>query len=51
MVLAAIQISVALSVGTFLFKMDWGTNLRTVILVLVAAAVFGGLAVRRFRYE
>jgi ABC-2 type transport system permease protein len=36
MVLAAIQISVALIVGTFLFKMDWGPNLGMVILVLAA---------------
>jgi len=36
MVLAAIQIAVALILGTFLFKMDWGPNLGMVILVLVA---------------
>lgn len=36
MVLAAIQIVVALVFGTFLFKMDWGPNLGMVILVLVA---------------
>ncbi len=36
MVLATIQISVALVVGTFLFKMDWGPNLGMVILVLLA---------------
>ena len=36
MVLAAIQILVALIVGTFLFKMDWGPNLGMVILVLIA---------------
>ena len=36
MVLSAIQISVALLFGTFLFKMDWGPNLGMVILVLVA---------------
>jgi len=36
MVLAAIQIVVALIFGTFLFKMDWGPNLGMVILVLVA---------------
>lgn len=36
MILAAIQISVALIFGTFLFKMDWGPNLGTVMLLLVA---------------
>jgi len=36
MALAAIQILVALIVGTFLFNMDWGPNLGMVILVLVA---------------
>ncbi len=36
MVLATIQISAALIVGTFLFRMDWGPNLGMVILVLVA---------------
>lgn len=36
MVLAAIQITVALIVGTFLFSMDWGPDLGMVILVLVA---------------
>jgi len=36
MVLATIQISVALIFGTFLFKMDWGPNLGMVILVLIA---------------
>jgi len=36
MVLAAIQISVALVFGTFLFRMDWGPDLGMVILVLVA---------------
>ena len=39
MVLAAIQILVALIFGTYLFKMDWGPNLGMVILVL---AVWGG---------
>jgi len=39
MVLATIQISVALIAGTFLFNMDWGPNLGMVILVLV---VWGG---------
>jgi ABC-type multidrug transport system permease subunit len=36
MVLAAIQILVALIFGTYLFKMDWGPDLGMVILVLVA---------------
>ncbi len=36
MVLAAIQILVALIFGTYLFKMDWGPNLGMVIVVLVA---------------
>lgn len=39
MALAAIQISVALLFGSFLFRMDWGPNLGMVILVLV---VWGG---------
>lgn len=39
MVLAAIQIIVALIFGTFLFNMDWGPNLGMVILVLI---VWGG---------
>lgn len=36
MVLSAIQISVALLFGTFLFDMNWGPNLGMVILVLIA---------------
>jgi len=36
MVLAVIQISVALLFGTFLFKMDWGPDPGMVILVLLA---------------
>jgi len=36
MMLSAIQISVALLFGTFLFKMDWGPNLGMVIVVLIA---------------
>ncbi|MFT7286510.1 MAG: ABC-2 type transport system permease protein [Halieaceae bacterium] len=40
MVLAAIQIAVALLFGTFLFKMDWGPNLAMVIIVLFAWASF-----------
>lgn len=39
MVLAVIQISVALIVGTFLFRMDWGPHPGMVMLVL---AVWGG---------
>ncbi len=40
MVLAAIQVSVALLFGTFLFSMDWGPNLPAVIVVLIAWASF-----------
>ena len=36
MVLAAIQVFVALLVGTFLFKMDWGPDPGMVLLVLAA---------------
>jgi ABC-type Na+ efflux pump permease subunit len=36
MVLATVQISVALIVGTYLFRMDWGPNPGMVILVLIA---------------
>jgi ABC-type multidrug transport system permease subunit len=36
MVLAAIQVLVALLVGTFVFNMDWGPNLGTLLLVLAA---------------
>jgi len=36
MVLATVQIMVALVVGTFLFHMDWGPNPGMVILVLLA---------------
>ena len=39
MVLAAIQITVALVVGTYLFKMNWGPDLGMIMLVL---AVWGG---------
>lgn len=35
MVLATIQISVALIVGTYLFKMDWGPDFGMVMLVLL----------------
>ena len=46
MVLAIVQVGVALTIGTFLFKMDWGPNLAMVIVVLAAWAAFcasGGL--------
>ena len=36
MILAAIQITVALAFGTFLFKMDWGPDIGGVILILAA---------------
>jgi ABC-type Na+ efflux pump permease subunit len=36
MVLATVQISVALTVGTYLFKMDWGPDFGMVMLVLLA---------------
>jgi ABC-2 type transport system permease protein len=39
MLLAAVQISVALVVGTYLFKMDWGPDFGMVMLVLL---VWGG---------
>ena len=40
MMLAAIQVSVALLFGTVLFDMDWGPNLPAVVLVLAAWAGF-----------
>lgn len=40
MVLAAVQVTVALGVGTLLFKMNWGPDLAMVIVVLVAWAGF-----------
>ncbi|MBT8108335.1 MAG: ABC transporter permease [Gammaproteobacteria bacterium] len=40
MVLAAIQVTVALAFGTFLFKMDWGPDIAMVILVLAVYAGF-----------
>ncbi len=46
MVLATVQIGVALTIGTFLFKMVWGPNLAMVIVVLASWAAFcasGGL--------
>ncbi|MDJ0698247.1 MAG: ABC transporter permease [Woeseiaceae bacterium] len=36
MVLAALQLVTALAFGTFLFDMDWGPDLGTVIVVLIA---------------
>ena len=36
MVLAAVQVCVAMLVGTFLFKMDWGPDPGTLLLVLAA---------------
>ncbi len=40
MVLAAIQVTVALAFGTFLFRMDWGPDIAMVIVVLAAWAGF-----------
>jgi ABC-type multidrug transport system permease subunit len=40
MVLAAIQVAVALAFGTFLFNMDWGPDIAMVIVVLAAWAGF-----------
>jgi ABC-type multidrug transport system permease subunit len=40
MMLAAIQITASLLVGTFLFRMDWGPNLGMVVVVLAAWAGF-----------
>lgn len=40
MVLAAIQVSAALMVGTFLFKMDWGPDFAMILVVLAAWAAF-----------
>ena len=40
MVLVAIQIGVALVIGTFLFQMDWGPNLGMIAVVLVAWGAF-----------
>ena len=40
MILAAIQVTVALLFGTFLFNMDWGPNLLAVVVVLAAWAGF-----------
>ena len=40
MILAAIQVTVALLFGTYLFSMDWGPNLLALVVVLVAWAGF-----------
>jgi ABC-type multidrug transport system permease subunit len=40
MVLAAVQVTVALGIGTLLFRMDWGPNLAMVIGILAAWAGF-----------
>jgi ABC-type multidrug transport system permease subunit len=40
MVLAAIQITVALVIGTFLFRMDWGPDLGMIAVVLAAWGAF-----------
>jgi ABC-2 type transport system permease protein len=40
MVLASIQITVALIFGTYLFSMNWGPNLAMIMLVLAAWAAF-----------
>jgi len=40
MILAAVQITVALAFGTFLFHMDWGPNVVMIMLVLAAWAAF-----------
>jgi len=40
MILAAIQVSAALTVGTFLFKMDWGPDFAMILVVLAAWAAF-----------
>jgi len=40
MMLAAIQVSAALLVGTFLFKMNWGPDFAMILAVLAAWAAF-----------
>ncbi len=40
MVLAAFQVTVALAIGTLLFKMNWGPDLAMVVVVLAAWAGF-----------
>lgn len=40
MILAAVQVAVALVIGTFLFRMDWGPDLAMVVVILAAWAGF-----------
>ena len=40
MILAALQVTVALAIGTLLFQMEWGPDLPMVILILAAWAGF-----------
>lgn len=40
MVLAAVQVTVALGIGTMLFNMDWGPDLAMIIVILAAWAGF-----------
>ena len=40
MILAAIQVSAALLVGTFLFRMSWGPDFAMILVVLAAWAAF-----------
>ena len=40
MILAVVQVTVALAFGTFLFSMDWGPDFAMVVIVLVAWAGF-----------
>lgn len=40
MVLAAIQVTVALGIGTLLFKMNWGPDLAMIVVILAAWAGF-----------
>jgi len=40
MILAAIQVSAALLVGTFIFKMNWGPDFAMILVVLAAWAAF-----------
>ncbi len=40
MLLAVLQVGIALIIGTFLFKMDWGPDVGMIILVLASWAAF-----------
>lgn len=40
MILAAVQVTVALTIGTVLFRMDWGPDLAMIIVILAAWAGF-----------